>query len=115
MTVLWIAAAGALGVLARHGIAEATGAGRASLLAIVAVNVAGSFALGWLTASGWGSPEARAAIGTGFLGGFTTYSTFTVQAVVEADAGRWALGGAYVAGSVVLGLAAAAAGYSLAR
>jgi CrcB protein len=54
-------------------------------------------------------------VGAGFLGGFTTYSTFTLQAVLTADDGRWAPPGAYLGGSVVLGLAAAAAGYALTR
>ena len=114
MTVVWVALAGALGVLARYGLASPF-AGDAALAVILAVNVAGSFALGVLTAVDWGTPDARTAVGAGFLGGFTTYSTFSVQAVLEADGGRWAVAAAYVTVSVVLGLAAAGLGYALAR
>ena len=114
MTVLWVALAGTAGVLARYGLATAV-TGDAGLAAIAAINVVGSFALGVLTAVEWWTPEARTAVGAGFLGGFTTYSTFSVQAVLTADDGRWGLAAAYVLGSVALGLAAAAAGYALAR
>ncbi len=115
MTATWVALAGALGVLARYGIASAWPAGDAALAAIAAVNVAGSFALGLLTGVEWWTAEARTAVGAGFLGGFTTYSTFSLQAVLTADDGRWLAAGAYLGGSVVLGLAAAAAGYALTR
>jgi fluoride exporter len=114
VTVVWVALAGMLGVLARYGLASAF-TGDAGLAAIVFVNVSGSFALGVLTAVDWWTPEVRTAVGTGFLGGFTTYSTFSVQAVLAADGGRWAVAVAYVAATVVLGLGAAAAGYALAR
>jgi CrcB protein len=112
MTALWVTLAGAGGVLARYGIATAAGPG-AGLWAIGAINVAGSFLLGLALAGGWWSEEARLAVGTGFLGGFTTYSTFTVQAVTEADGGRAATAALYVAASVALGLLAAWAGLQL--
>ncbi len=115
MTAAWVALAGALGVLARYGIASAWPAGDPALAAIAAINVAGSFALGVLTGVDWWTTEARTAVGAGFLGGFTTYSTFSVQAVLTADDGRWAVAVAYVAASLVLGLAAAAAGYAITR
>ena len=106
--VLLIAVAGAAGVLARYGIGQLT----PSMWATLAVNVAGSFALGVLVHAGrdW-SPEARDALGIGLLGGFTTYSTFSVQAVLEADGGEPARAALYVAASVALGIGAAAAGY----
>jgi CrcB protein len=111
MTVLLVALAGAAGVLARYGIGTAVD----SPWAIVGVNVAGSFALGVLLGGGYGSAQARTALGTGFLGGFTTFSTFSVQAVQDVDAGAPGRALAYVAASVVLGITAAAAGYFAAR
>ncbi len=112
MIALWVTLAGAGGVLARYGIATAAGPG-AGLWAIGAINVAGSFLLGLVMSAGWWSEEARLAVGTGFLGGFTTYSTFTVQAVSESSGGRLAAAASYVAASVALGLLAAWAGLQL--
>ena len=75
----------------------------------------GSFLLGLLVATEWFSRDVREGVGVGFLGGFTTFSTFSVQAVLEADDGRGARALAYVAVSVVGGIAAAALGYALGR
>ena len=81
--------------------------------ATMAVNVVGSFALGLVVGRlGDGHPIARAFLGTGVLGGFTTYSAFAVQTVAL-------LGAAPVAGvalalvSVLLGILAAALGVRL--
>ena len=60
-------------------------------------------------------PGFQTAAGVGFLGGFTTFSTFTVQAVLDVDAGEPGRAFIYVAVSVMAGLAAAAGGYALAR
>jgi len=81
----------------------------------VAINVAGSFALGMLVVIPLGSEELRTALGVGFLGGFTTFSTFSVQAFLDIEAGEPMRALIYVAASVLLGLAAAAAGYYLGR
>lgn len=114
MTALLVAAAGAAGVLARYGLSSSVH-GSALPWTTAAINLAGSFLLGVLVVVDWWTPEARTAVGVGFLGGFTTYSTFSVQAVLEADGGRWGTAVAYVAVSVVGGIACAAAGFLLAR
>lgn len=111
MTALLVTLAGALGVLSRYALSTAV----AGPWAIAAINVAGSFALGLLVASEWGTPQARVALGAGFLGGFTTFSTFSVQAVQDVDAGDAGRALAYVAVSVGLGILAAAAGFILGR
>ena len=82
----------------------------------MAINVAGSFALGVLVVvPHWFSEEVRAALGVGFLGGFTTFSTFSVQAFLDVEAGEPGKALVYVAASVGLGLGAAALGYFAAR
>src|SRR5215207_1453084 len=78
----------------------------------VAINVVGSFLLGMLLVVHWGTPETRTVLGVGFLGGFTTFSTFSAQAWLDIDAGKTGTATLYVAASVVLGIAAAAAGYA---
>lgn len=86
-----------------------------------AINVAGSFALGLLLELlVRGGPDegrrraVRLGCGTGVLGGFTTYSTFVLEVERLASAGDLANAVAYPLVSVVLGVAAAAAGMALA-
>jgi len=108
VTALLVAGAGAVGVLARYGLGQLT----PSIWATVAVNVVGSLLLGVLVGAGRDlSPELRDVLGVGLLGGFTTFSTFSIQAVLESDGGAPATAALYVVASVVLGLAAAALGY----
>ena len=114
MTVLLVGVAGLLGVLARYGISSAFH-GDALPWATVGINVVGSFLLGLLVVNHSLGEEARTALGVGFLGGFTTFSTFTVQAFLNVEAGEPGKALAYVAASLVLGFAAAAAGYYLGR
>jgi fluoride exporter len=113
---LAVTAAGAVGVLARYGISTAFH-GDALPWATVAINVIGSFLLGMLVELplDWVSQDARTALGVGLLGGFTTFSTFSVQAFLDLEAGEPVRAFAYIAASLLLGLAAAAAGYYLAR
>lgn len=81
-----------------------------------AVNLAGSFAIGvlfvWL--SGRDAPLAPLLI-TGLLGGFTTFSAFSLDALRLVEAGRLGAALAYVAGSVILSIAACALGLWIAR
>jgi CrcB protein len=115
MTTLYVAVGGVLGVLARYGIGRATLHHESLLWSTVAVNIAGSFLLGLLVAGHWFDRDLREGLGVGFLGGFTTFSTFSVQAVLEVDAGEPGRAVAYVLASVVGGLVAATAGYLLGR
>jgi CrcB protein len=58
---------------------------------------------------------ARAFVGTGFLGAYTTFSTFSVETDVLLKDGHFAVAGAYVASSLVLGIAVAWLGVVLGR
>src|SRR4051795_1320540 len=115
MTTLLVGLGGALGVLARFGIGRLTLHHEQLLWSTVGINIAGSFLLGLLVAEHWFDRDLREGVGVGFLGGFTTFSTFSVQAVLEVDAGEPARAFAYVAASVLGGLGAAAAGYAVGR
>ena len=114
MTLLLVTAAGAAGVAARYGISSAFPGGSLPWVT-VAINVAGSFLLGVLVTAGWFSPETRTVLGFGLLGGFTTFSTFSVQAILDIEAGRPGRALGYVGASVGLGLLAAALGFVLGR
>jgi CrcB protein len=84
----------------------------------LAVNVAGSFAIGVvaeLAAGGALSPPARIFLATGILGGFTTFSAFSLETLLLARDGLPLSALVYSVGSVVVGLGAAYVGTLLAR
>ncbi len=120
MAYLLAALGGALGALARWGVAEALpsqdgGWPWATLL----VNLTGCLLIGVLTGVlANRSPEpawARPFLGVGVLGGYTTYSAFAVEAVVLADAGALPTALGYVLASVLGGVLAVAAGVRAVR
>jgi fluoride exporter len=111
---LLVALAGAGGVLARYGL-SALVHGDALPWVTVGINVAGSFLLGMLVVAHWLSPQVRTALGVGFLGGFTTFSTFTVQAFLDIEAGEPGRAAVLVVASVLAGLVAAGVGYYAGR
>jgi CrcB protein len=115
MTALLVGVGGAFGVLSRYGISRLTLHSEALIWSTVGINIVGSFLLGLLVAEHWFSRDLREAIGVGFLGGFTTFSTFSVQVVLDTDAGEPGKAFVYVLASVTGGIAAAAAGYALGR
>jgi CrcB protein len=79
-----------------------------------AVNIAGAFLLGLLTSV---NPEGRAylLLGDGFLGAFTTFSTFMYEGFHLLKGGERKNAAAYIGGSLVVGLAGYALGYTLGR
>jgi fluoride exporter len=111
---LVVAIAGAAGVLARFGLSSLVH-GDALPWVTVGINVAGSFLLGMLVVAHWSSPQLRTMLGVGFLGGFTTFSTFAVQAFLDIEAGAPMRALVLVLATVMVGLAAAAAGYYTGR
>jgi fluoride exporter len=89
--------------------------GRGSVLGTLSVNVAGSALLGVLMGLREVSPAVLALVGTGFCGTLTTFSTFGYDVVRLVEERLVLRASAYLAGTLVLGLGAAAAGYALAR
>lgn len=81
-------------------------------LAIFCINVVGSFALG-IVISLLGASDIAAIIGTGFLGGFTTFSTVSVASVVLAESGKRAIAGINIVGTFVACALAAYGGLAL--
>lgn len=112
--VLLVGVAGMLGVMARYLISSPFH-GVALSWATFGINIGGSFLLGVLVSSHVFSEDLRLVVGVGFLGGFTTFSTFTVQAFLDIEAGEPARALLYVAASVVVGLCAAAGGFYVGR
>lgn len=78
----------------------------------LSVNIVGSFVLGVLVSLGLPSDRpAYLALGTGFCGAFTTYSTFSYETVRLVETGSWGKGLLNVAASIGGGLAAAVLGF----
>lgn len=112
---------GALGSGARYlvNVGAARWLGVAFPWATLIVNIAGSFAMGLLVEyvilRHNGSPELRTFLATGILGGFTTFSAFSLDVATLADRGDLALAALYIAASVAISIAALYAGIALAR
>ena len=120
LAYLLAALGGAVGALARWGIAEALpGSAGGWPWATLLVNLTGCFLLGVLLAVlGSRSPEpawAKPFLGVGVLGGYTTFSAFGVEVVQLAENGAFALAGGYLLLSVVGGVLAVGAGAVTAR
>jgi len=118
---LWICAAGAVGTGARYlmsGWALAV-LGAGFPYGTLAVNVLGSFAIGFVMQVGLAtsllSPTLRLTLTTGFLGGFTTYSSFNYETIRYLQDGAWRLAAANVAVTLAVCLVAGIAGVALAR
>ncbi len=85
----------------------------------IGINVAGALALGWLLQRLAGHPDsgrarvARLSLGTGFLGGFTTYSALALDTATLVGGGRAGLAAAYAVGTVVVGALATVGGMAL--
>jgi fluoride exporter len=111
---LWLALGGALGTLARFGISNLVTQqfGPAFPWGTLIVNVSGSFVIGFFAT--FTGPEGRTTatattrhfVMTGILGGFTTFSSFSLQTLTLAQDGEWLRAGANAGGSLALCLVA---------
>ncbi|NBT50553.1 MAG: fluoride efflux transporter CrcB, partial [Marivivens sp.] len=83
----------------------------------VVVNVLGSFLMGLLVVvlAEKGGNKFAPFLMTGFLGGFTTFSAYSLDAVTLYNRGEIVLAGAYVLGTVIVGIAALVAGMAFGR
>lgn len=119
--ILIVAAGGAVGAALRHlaGLAALRLMGGGFPWGTLSVNVIGSFLMGvfieLLALKLQGSTELRLFIATGLLGGFTTFSAFSLDIVVLWERGAGMLAAAYIAASVLISLAALFAGLALVR
>ena len=119
-TLLGIAAGGALAALARAGLSELlTDPNRLTFpWATLAANAAGCLMIGLL--SGYAArrslPQALLeAVRTGFIGGFTTFSAFSVETIRLLDAGHAASAAVYVLTSILLGFSLTLLGLRIGR
>ena len=112
MHCLAVGAGGFLGALCRMGVGAASVAvfGRGFPVGTLIINVSGSFLLGWFlarVARGWEVSEAvQLGVTVGFLGAYTTFSTFMYETDQLARGGAGWKASAYLLASIVLGLAA---------
>ena len=117
MTTFLVALAGAAGALVRYGIGRAVGP-RSFPWVTLGINVTGSFVLSFLLTVGlarnW-SDTVTVPLAVGFLGAYTTFSTFSYETLTLARTDRVPAAMVYVTTSVGVGLLSALAGYVLAR
>jgi CrcB protein len=118
---LWIGVAGFFGAVARYQLDSlVTRLHRGDFpWGTLVVNVSGCFLLGLcFTLSSVrldADPDLRASVTVGFIGAYTTFSTFSLQAVRLTEDGAVGMATGYVAASVVVGLLAAWAGMAAGR
>jgi CrcB protein len=119
--LLYIATGGLVGTVARYLLQGwvQTRSGTAFPMGTLAVNVAGSLALGFLiryaTGSTVVSPEVRAALTIGFCGAFTTMSTFSYESVALLGDGEYLRASLYMGGTIVGCVLAVVAGTMMAE
>jgi fluoride exporter len=111
-----VGAMGAAGAYARFSVTAAVTARRPGAFpwGTFVVNLTGGFALGVLTGAGV-TGDALLVVGTGFLGGYTTFSTWMVEAQRLGEDGDFARLLLYLVASMVAGVLVTAAGWALAE
>jgi len=117
--LLWVGLGGFLGANARYllGGWVASRLGVAFPYGTYLINVTGSFILGFFLAFAqdrpWVAPPARLLFAVGFVGAYTTFSTFEYELIRLLQDGELLLGTVYLLGSVVSGGVAVTAGLAL--
>ena len=116
-SLLAVGMGGALGAIGRYGLSLLPLRGEFPLLTLI-TNLLGAVLIGFI--AGWAgrgqlSPGWALFWKTGVCGGFTTFSTFSLESLSLLEKGRWLLGGSYMVLSVVLCLLGVALGERLSR
>lgn len=119
--LLYVAAGGAIGASCRHllGMAAMRVFGTGYPDGTFIANIMGSFLMGML--AGWlafkisGGTNIRLFLGVGLLGGFTTFSAFSLDAILMLERKAYGAFTGYVLGSVILSLLALMVGLILSR
>ena len=117
--LVWVALGGALGAVARYGLSGWVQSGSAGTFpwGTLFVNVSGSLLIGALAALIPEDgrllfvPDARALLMVGVCGGFTTFSSFSMEVINLMRNDAWAPAFGYIVASVILCLAATAAAF----
>lgn len=121
--VLWIALGSMLGSLCRFAVQQGLPADAGGLvpLGTLAVNSLGSLLIGWFAALSFPQHHPMAALHrrqfvmTGFCGGFTTFSIFSLETLQLIEAGAWVAAWSNLGLTTGLALAAVSAGFYLGR
>lgn len=119
MTYFYIGVAGGLGAILRYLIGISLLTNSMFPWATLITNLAGSFLLAWLTTSLFKrftvSPLLASAIGTGFVGSFTTFSTLSVETVEMFKDNQLFLGIVYVFVSIIGGILMSRLGFKVSK
>jgi fluoride exporter len=120
-TLFWVALGGAVGSAARYGVVQATARvfGFAFPWGTLIVNVTGSFVMGlvtyYLLRKTTADEPLRWFLTTGVLGGYTTFSAFSFDAMTLMQRGEQVAAAGYILASVLISLLAVFAGFAIAR
>ncbi|MGE4409208.1 MAG: fluoride efflux transporter CrcB [Sphingomonadales bacterium] len=121
MHSLFVMLGGAVGALGRYQLGRLAGHmfGLSFPYGTLGANVIGGFLMGalagWLARFGHGGEPIRLLLAVGLMGGFTTFSSFSLEIVLMMERGQVALAGFYAAISVIASVAALFAGLTLMR
>ena len=121
MALIWIGLGGALGAISRYLVATAVfkWLDKPFPYGTLSVNLLGSFAIGvayiWLVQHQWGGDHHKQLAMVGFLGAFTTFSTFSLESITLIQQERWMAALSYMGISLIGCLLATLSGMWLAR
>ena len=119
--LLWLALAGACGTVSRYVVCEAASRAKNSPIPLgtFTVNILGSFLFGLVYVAAQRrlniSPETRVILLGGFMGAFTTFSTFAFETAYMLKSAQWMLAMSNVLAQILLGVTAMVAGVMVGR